>query len=201
MASFLKTIQTALLSLQTVTSGDVVSSSVLDVSTKLSANVMIRFGRKAATALTVGTRIRIEVSAKASGDEDWFPLSSFLSNIALVGDEAVSGTCNAGQAVIAMSSTTGFLVGDLVFIVNSTFGNSEFGRIKSVSTNTSITLEKNLANAQTGATVYAGAQFFVAPSLDLSGVTRLKAVVANSGTGQDVAVDAQIITCDSIGED
>lgn len=203
MASiFTKTIQTALLSLQSVASAAVVKSSALAVTGTLSAAVYVHFGRRAATALTVGTIVRIEGSAKASGDGHWFVIggAQFISNIAAVGIEAVSGTCNAGQAVIAMASTTGFAVRDIVFIDNGTIANSEWGRIKAVDPNVSITLEDNLVNAQTGATVYAGAQMFCAPGIDLSGVTRLRAVVDNVGTGQDVAVEVQIITCDSIGD-
>jgi hypothetical protein len=197
-ATFTKTIQTALLTLQSLSSNSVVASSVLDVSTKLSASVYLHFGRRAATALTTGLTYRVEGSAHATAHGHWFPLAQFITNVAAVGDEAVSGTCAAGQAVIAMASTTGFTVGDIVYIDNGTIANSEWGRIKTVTTNTSITLEDNLVNAQTGATVYAGAQIFTA-ALDLSGVKRLRVVANGSGTGQAVALQAQIITCDSIG--
>jgi hypothetical protein len=198
-ATFTKTIQTALLTLQSLASNSVVASSVLDVSTKLSASVYLHFGRRAATALTTGLTYRVEGSAHATAHGHWFPLAQFITNIAAVGDEAVSGTCAAAQAVVAMASTTGFTVGDVVYIDNTTIANSEWGRIKTVTSNTSITLEDNLVNAQTGATVYAGAQIFTAANLDLSGVKRLRVVANGSGTGQAVALQAQIITCDSIG--
>lgn len=201
MATLTKTIQTPLFAVQSLASNSVAISSELDVSTKLSASVLFRFGRTVATALTTGLTYRLEGSWKSSGDGHWGVIggAQFITNIAAVGDEAVSGTCNAGQNVIAMASTTGFTVGDRVFIKNGTFGNSEFGIIKVVTSNTSITLEDNLVNAQTGATVYAGAQSFSASNVDLAGVKRLRAVAHGSGTGQAVAIEAQIITCDSIG--
>lgn len=201
-STFTKTIQTALLSLQSVASAAVVKSSALATAGTLAAAVYIHFGRRIATALTVGAIIRIEGSAKDSGDGHWFVLggAQFITNIAAVGSEAVSGTCSSGQAVIGMASTTGFAVRDIVFIDNGTIANSEWGRIKAVDANVSITLEDNLVNAQTGANVYAGAQFFSAPSLDLSGVKRLRAVVDNIGSGQAVAIEVEIVTCDSIGD-
>lgn len=200
-SSFTKTIQTALLSLQSVASNTVVKSSELAVTSTLAASIYIHFGRRAATALTTGMIFRVEGSAKSSGDGHWFVIggAQFQTNIDSVGDEAVSGTCNAGQNEIAMASTTGFSAGDLVYIDNSTIANSEWHRIKSVTTNTKIVLEDNLVNAQTGSTVYAGAQMFTA-NVDLSGVRRLRLVANGYGTGQAVAVEAEIITCDSIGD-
>lgn len=199
MATFTKTIQTALLALQSLASNSVVKSSELAVTTTLSAAVFIHFGRRAATALTTGVTFRIEGSAKATGDGHWFPLAQFLTNIAAVNSEAVNGTCSSGQAVIGLADTTGFTVGDIVYIDNGTIANSEWGRIKAVDTNTSITIEDNLVNAQTGSTVYPGAQIFTAANIDLAAVRRIRAVANGSGTGQAVALQVQIITCDSIG--
>jgi hypothetical protein len=70
--------------------------------------------------------------------------------------------------------------------------------VKAISTNTSITLEDNLANAQTGSTIYDSAEYFVA-QLDLSSIGRLRLVVDGRNTGQAVAVEAFMVTADSIG--
>lgn len=201
MASFTKTYQTALLSLQSLTSGGTAVSSVLDVSTQLAASVLLRFGRTVTTALTAGLIYTIEGSFAASGDADWGVIGGckFVTNTALVADEAVNGTCNAGQKVVGMASTTGFTVGMMVFIKNSTFGDSEFGVIAKVDANTSITLVDNLVNAQTGSTVYADAQVFNVAELSLSSYKRIRCVANGGGTGQAVAIQAQINTCDSIG--
>lgn len=201
MASFTKTIQTQAtygLSLQSLAADTTVVSTVLDVATLIAASIFFRFGRTVTTALTRGTQFLVEGSWKSTGDADWGVLggAQFISNIATSADEAVSGTCNAGQKVIAMASTTGFTVGMLVFIKNGTFGNSEFGFIAKVDANTSITLVDNLVNAQTGSTVYE-AQRFTAIDLSLQGAKRIR-LVAIGGT-QATAVEAQIITCDSIG--
>jgi hypothetical protein len=158
---------------------------------------MIHFGRRATSALTVPVNFRVEGSAKVSGDGHWFPLAIISSEIAAAESEAVSGTVNAGTNVITVASTTNLVVGDLIFVDNGTIANSEWGRIKAVSTNTSVTIEDNLLNAQTGATIYDQAQI-IAIQVDLSCIKRLRIVVDNSGSGQAVAAEVELITLDSI---
>lgn len=198
MATITKTVGTSLLSLQSVASNTVVISSAQDVSTKLAATVFIHFGRRATTALTEGMEFRIEGSSKSSGDGHWYPLATFKTAIAAAESEAVSGTVSSGTNVITVASTTNLTVGDLIYIDNGTIGNSEWGRIKSVSTNTSVTIEDNLVNAQTGATIYDQAEFYVA-QLDLTAVGRIRLVANGCNTGQAVAVEAHMVTGDSIG--
>lgn len=198
MATITKTAGTSLLSLQSVASNTVVISSAQDVSTKLAATVFIHFGRRATSALTQGMEFRVEASSKSSGDGHWYPLARVRSQITAAESEAVSGTVSSGTNVITVASTTNLTVGDLIFIDNGTIGNSEWGRIKSVSTNTSVTIEDNLLNAQTGATIYDQAEMW-AIQLDLSAVGRLRLVADGSNTGQAVAVEAHMVTADSIG--
>jgi hypothetical protein len=198
MATITKTAATSLLSLQSVASNSVVISSAQDVSTKLAATVFIHFGRRAATALTEGMEFRVEASSKASGDGHWYPLAVFKTQVTAAESEAVSGTVNSGTNVITVASTTNLAVGDIIFIDNGTIGNSEWGRIKAVSTNTSVTTEDNLVNAQTGAMIYDQAEMFVA-QLDLTAVSRIRLVANGANTGQAVAVESHLVTGDSIG--
>jgi hypothetical protein len=198
MATITKTQGTSLLSLQSVASNTVVISSAQDVSTKLAATVFIHFGRRAATALTEGMEFRVEASSKSSGDGHWYPLAVFKTAIAASETEAVSGTVSSGTNVITVASTTNLVAGDLIYIDNGTIANSEWGRIKSIATNTSVTIEDNLVNAQTSSTIYDQAEFFAA-QLDLTAVGRLRLVVDGRNTGQAVAVEAHMVTGDSIG--
>lgn len=200
MATITKTQGTSVLALQELTSGARQAiSSALSVTTALAATIFVRIGRLTATAFTAGVNIRIEASAKSSGDGFWFPLTQFTTALgSSVADEAVNGTCNSGQAVVGMASTTGFAVGDIVYIDQGAPGNSEFGRVAVVTTNTSVTLEDNLVNAQTGSTVYDQAEMFVA-QIDCTAIGRLRVVVDGSGAGQNFACDAWAVTGDSIG--
>lgn len=197
MSSWTKTQSTSLLSLQSIASNTVVLSSVQDVSTKFAAFIGVHFGRRATTALTAGARVRIEGSTKSSGDGFWFPLAEFLSAIATSESEAVSGTVSSGTNVITVASTTNLVAGDMIYIDNSTIGNSEWGRIKSISANVSVTIEDNLVNAQTGSTLFDQAELYTS-YLDLSAVGRIRVVADFSGTGQACAVQAFMVTADSI---
>jgi hypothetical protein len=197
MSTWNKTAGTSVLTLQSIASNTVVISSAVDVSTKFAAFLGIHFGRRTTSALTAGARFRVEGSMKSSGDGFWFSLAEFLTAIAAAESEAVSGTVSAGTNVITVASTTNLTVGDLVYLDNSTIGNSEWGRVKAVSANVSITIEDNLLNAQTGSTIFDNGEFF-SVSLDLSAVTRLRLVADFSGTGQACSAEAFLVTGDSI---
>lgn len=197
MAALSKTQGTGFFSLQSVASNTVVIGSAVDVSAKFAATVFIHFGRRATTALTLPMILRIEASSKSSGDGHWYPLRVLETGVATSESEAVSGTVNSGTNVITVASTTNLAAGDLVYIDNGTIANSEWGRVKSISANTSITIEDNLVNAQTGATIYDQAEFY-AVQLDLTAVGRIRFVADGKGTGQAVAVEAHIVTADSL---
>jgi len=197
MASLTKTQGISLLPLQSLASNSVAISSAVDVSTKLAATIFIHFGRRTASALTEGVEFRIEASAKSSGDGFWWPVASFKTAIATAESEAVSGTVSSGTNVITVASTTNLVAGGLVYIDNGTIGNSEWGRVKSISLNTSITIEDNLLNAQTGATIYNQAEYYVA-QLDLTAVGRIRIVADGRNSGQATAVEAFMVTGDSI---
>lgn len=193
-----KTVGTNVMPLQTVAASSVAISSTISVASKLSAKFYIHFGREAATAAGAGVNIRIESSSKSSGDGHWYTEVPFTTNFAAVSDEAVSGTEAAGQTVISVASTTGLTAGDIVFFFNSTVGNSEWHRVKSIVTNTSITLEDALVNAQTGSTIYDGAEMFVA-QLDLTAGSRYRVVADGSLFTQAFAIEVDMITWDSVG--
>lgn len=169
------------------------------MSAKIAATIFIHFGRRATSALTVGAQFRIEASSKSSGDGHWYPVFIYTTDIAAAESEAATGTNNAGQNVITVASTTNLTAGDVVYLDNSTIGNSEWHRIKSISANVSITLEDNLANAQnSGAcTIYDQAQIFRTVDVNCRAIGRLRLVVDNTGTGQTIAVEAHAVTADS----
>ncbi len=198
MSMVSKTAGISVLSLQSVASNTVVISSAIDVSTKLAISIFIHFGRRVTTALTEGMEFRIEASSKSSGDGHWFPLAVFKTATATAESEAVSGTVSAGTNVITVASTTNLVKGDIVYVDNTTIANSEWGRIKDLVTNTSVTIEDDLVNAQTGATIYDQAEMFVA-QIDLTAITRIRVVADGRNTGQAVAIEVFAVTGDSIG--
>ena len=204
MAALSKTQGTSLVAFAELASTAVTVGTAVDVSTKAAAQVLIWFGRCAATALTQPFAWRIETSQDAAGDTpgEWVPFALAGTNVAAAADEAVSGTAASGQKVVGMAATAGFSTtpenaGNVVFIRNTTPANSEWGRVNLLTTNTSVTLEENLVNAQTGSTVYGDAQFW-SVYVPLDGVGRIRVVANNSATGQTVAFKATMTTFDSI---
>lgn len=199
-SSLAKSGGTSLIGIQSVASAGFVIGAPVDVSAKFAAFVMIHFGRRAATALTVGARIRVEGSTATSGDDAWGVLAEFQSILTACEAEAATGTNNAGQAVVTCASTANIAAQAMVFFDNTTIGNSEWRRVKSIVANTSVTFEDNLTHAQSAgaSTMYTLAEYYTA-LLDLTGIMRVRVVVDNSGTGQAIAVEASMSTADSIG--
>jgi len=192
-----KTGGATLFTLASTAASAVAISSVVDVSTKLGALINIFFGRRSATAAGAGVNIFIEGSTFASGDDNWTTLAQLTTEFAACEAEAVTGTVAAGATVITCASTTNLTAGDYIYIDNSTIANSEWRRIKSISTNTSVTVIDALTNAQTSSTMYDAAQTY-AVSLDLSRVMRLRIVFDGSLFTQAFAAKATISYLDSI---
>jgi len=182
-----KTQDINVLTIQQVAAAGVVNSSVLNVEDYLELFIAVQIGRDNTTGLTVGVIVRIQGSPKSAGDDCWQDIRTYQTNITAAADEAVSGTCNAGQATIAMAATAGFVVGDLILIKNSTIANSEFHRVKTVTTNTSVVVDDTLTNAQTGSTCYDQAEKFV-DIIPVISFCRLRIQIDNAGNATPTIV-------------
>jgi hypothetical protein len=197
MATLTKTSAQTLLALQSVAASSVVVGAAVDVSTALGGLVYVRFGRRAATAAGAGANIRIEASSAGSGDNTWHPFAVFTSAFAACEAEAVSGTVAAGATAITVAATANLTAGDVIFIDNATIGSSEWARIKTVTLNTSVTVEDALVNAATGCTIYDAAEI-PAPVAIPEGAIRIRCVADGSLFTQAFAVQAMYSTIDSI---
>ena len=197
MATFSKTNNQTLFTLASTAASTVAISSAISTTTLLGGLIYCRFGRRAATAAGAGVNIRLEASSASSGDNTWFPFAIFTTAFAACEAEAVSGTVNSGTNVITVASTTNLTAGDIIFIDNSTIGNSEWGRIKSIVSNTSVTIEDNLVNAQTGSTMYDSAEIYPPVAIP-DGVCRIRCVVDGSSFTQAFAFEAKYSTIDGI---
>lgn len=186
-----KTLDQTLLSLQSVAASTVLVGSAVDVSAIWAATVFVRFGRRSASAAGAGANIRIEGSPKSSGNGYWLPLAILTTQFAACEAEAVSGTVNSGTNVITVASTTNLSAGDVIFLDNGTIANSEWHRVKSIVAATSVTVEDNLINAQTGATLYDTAEIFTPITLDLSSIGQIRVVDDGSLFTQAHAIEVK----------
>jgi len=197
MATFSKTNGQTLFALASTAASSVSIGSAVDVSTKMGGLAFVRFGRRAAAAAGASANIRLEASQSASADNSWFPFAVLATAFAACEAEAVSGTVSAGTNVITVASTTNLTVGDIVYIDNTTIANSEWGRIKSIVANVSITLEDNLVNAQTGSTIYDAAEIYT-PLAIPSEAMRIRAVIDGALFTQAFAAQVLYSTVDGI---
>ena len=208
-----KTIQTPLFALQTLATtsstppGGRIASSVVDVSTKGAALVTCHIGRTVTTAFTASTSVDvlIQASAKATGDDEWFDLCAFSTGAAAVGNTnaltssgGASGTGSSATALTlsANAAVDYSLAKDLIYFKNSTVANGEFHRAIYASTGgTALIIADDLARVQNSDNLYNG-NFEFKAALDLSGVTRLRAIVLNN-SGVSVDLEAFLTTLDS----
>lgn len=178
--------------------------SAVDVSTKVGPAVaLVKIGRTVATALGKNLSFRLEGSAKASGNDEWYPITEWSTGSGLVAANASTvndASFNAGDTSFTITSATGLTGGDLLYLRETgTPANSEWVRIGSVS-GTTITLEEPCTRAHTnGITTTDLAEMFTIP-FDTSPHVRVR-LVANANditaTGQTVDVIAWLVTADS----
>lgn len=137
-----KTMDTAVLdACQEIAQNVIVEGIIASVSDLYGAALTISWALSNATAHT-GTKIRIEQSPRASGDEAWGLLQELIVGVGTTNLEVITNNPAAvAETVITCASTTGYSVGSTIFLEDvSTFANSEWGEIKAMSANTSVTL-------------------------------------------------------------
>jgi hypothetical protein len=180
----------SLLAMQAVTTGQILLSAVKDVSAYRHIRLTIRFGRSAASALSVPVGFNVQWATDSDDDRGWnnFYAQNITTETVAAESEAVTGTVAAGATAVTMASTTNLTPGEWVSIVNPTPANSEIRQVQSVVANTSLGVDP-LVNAQTGATVYDQAQQFPL-FLNLDTITRIRLVVDTVGVGQTVVCEA-----------
>lgn len=200
MAAFTKTIQSQLLAWQDVTTGSVAISSALDVSTLIQASVYAHLARRSGTAFTAGwPNLRIEASAKSSGNDAWHPVTSIQMAVgASIANTTLNGAVSAGATSCVVTAATNIAAGDILLLKGDTDAGNELVRVKSVS-GTTVTFEEACTNAHASGNAVTDQAEMYYLSLDLAGIKRLRAVADNAGSGQTFALEVGIITTDSIG--
>jgi hypothetical protein len=199
MADLTKTAGTTLLAWQSLTNGGYVASTPADVSGAFGATVVILVGRTSASANTAGWPLcRVEVSAKATGDDTWVPVANFVPTAgASVANTTLNGAVSAAAATVVLTAATNVAAGDLLFLGDSSTDNYEVAEVRSVSSATVTLNDATTFSHSNGAAVTDQADKFVA-QVDLTGVTRLRVAVANGGNARTVNVAAYLVTGDAI---
>lgn len=190
-----KTVETELLATQSVAASANVVSGVLTLTGMKSVSVFIDHGRASSAAFgDNGTKYRIEGSQQASGNDTWRALTTVTCASTACLSVAASADVAAGGGTITVTSGTSIPTrDDLCFWANTvSAGSSEWMRVISASGTASFTILDTLRYAQDSDTnIFTQAEHY-ALALDVSSLTRLRAVVNNNASGTTLAVYSRV---------
>lgn len=197
-----KTVGTTLLPWQDVATGSIIIGGVQDVSTKYAASFAIKIARRTGTAFTAGwPNIRIEASAKSSGNDAWIPIVQVQPALgSSIVNTTLNGAVSAAAATFVISSNTNLGAGDILFLGDGSQGNYELVRVKSFSgsaPNITVTPEENVSFAHANAAIVTDQAEMYDPACDLTPYARVRAVADNGNSGQAISVQVLMTTHDS----
>ncbi len=174
--------------------------SALDVSTMFEVAVIGRIGRRTGTAFTIGwPNVRIEGSVKASGNNSWAPLFTYQPPVGgTIVNTTLNGAVSANAATFIVTSGSNIAAGDILFLGDSSAANYEIVRVKSISS-TTVTPEENVVNAHANAAIVTDQADIFTAVLGITSYQRIRAVVDNAGSGQDISVEVLCGSLDSVG--
>ena len=193
-----KTVQTALIAWQDIASAAEVISSAFDCSSKWAGACDIRIGRRTGSAFTAGSpNIRIEASIQTT-NKDWTPIFIYQPIVGTnIANTTLNGAVTAGASTFVVTSATNIAVGDILFLGDASAANYELIRVKVVSGTTITPEDVLLFDHANAAIVTDQAEMALTPALDLSCYNRIRTVVDNLSSGQNISVQVTLVTFDS----
>ena len=197
-----KTDSVAVLAHQAATHPTTIVGSAQDCRTKRSVTIFLYHGYVEAAADTNPGKFKIQIRPDAgdgSVNEHWITVAEFEAKGTTPDTEGMTATEPAGETVLAVADTTGFVAEDLLYIQDAgTLANSEWAECQEVVSNTSINILSGLTNEKDSSDViWNDASVFVC-HLDLNAVESFRIVWMHEGaTGANGHVKALAITHDS----
>lgn len=120
-------------------------------------------------------------AASSSVKENWLTHTTKTCGTTTPDTEAMTATEPAGETVLACASTTGFAVGDKLYIQNATLATSEWALLRKFTADTSITLVDGLTRAQaSGSVIWNDSNLWVV-ELDVTAVDAFRVVFHHEG--------------------
>jgi hypothetical protein len=196
-----KTTGTEVLAWATTATAAVTESSVQDVSTKVTARLIIHMGRASGTAFTAGwPLVRVEVSGADTGDDAWAPTLVFAMPIgASIASTTANGAITATDTACSVASATNIAAGDVLFLGHTTDPTKyEIVRVKSIS-GTTVTFEEACTYDHDSGCAITDQAEIMTGEIALDTIERLRVVVDNSNGGQSVHCRVIMNTLDSVG--
>lgn len=197
-----KTDSVAVLTHQAATHPTTIVGSAIDCRTKKAATLFLFHGYVEATADTNPGKFLVQVRPDA-GDgtvlEHWITVLELAAKGTTPDTEAMTATEPIAETVMAVASTTGFAAEDELYIQDTTtLADSEWAKLSSLVTDTSLTLMDGLTTQKDSADVIWNDASKWVVSLDLRGIESFRVVWMHQGaTGANGHVKALAITHDS----
>jgi len=192
MSSPLKKEKT-LITHQLITHPGIIVGTEINVNRDVIARVLIQHASTEATANATGVQYLVQISSKASGNEDWITIKTFTTGTTLPKLANIAGAEAAGEKTIAVGSAqqVGFAPGSPIYIRDTTVEtDSEWGFVDSIPTDI-IDIVDGLARAKDGSDDIINEAELFDLEVDLSGATRLRVLVIDRpATGSDTACKA-----------
>ena len=184
MADFTQS-KSTIISHQAVTNPQSVEGTAVSVAASLSGLIVCKHAYiEAVDPGGIEPSFHIMGSVDGSGDENWFPIVTLKATDpgAAPATEAMTATEGVGETVLACASTTGFAVGDDIYVQDAgTEADSEWHKVDLIVTNTSVDIFMGLTNAKDSSDfLWGSAQIFRIP-LDFSGLSRVIVHYSNEG--------------------
>jgi len=180
---------------QEIAQNTILEGTTVDLSGAYEAMLHIDFALCNATPHT-GTKIIIQVSGAASGDDNWEVFREFVSITGTTDLEVITNNPAAiGTTVLTCASTTGYATGQWIFLEDvTTFANSEWCYIVAVSANTSVTIMDGTTRAHNKNSIMNSIAQTYVMALPL-GILRVRIVYDNTydSDGATVAIRSNIV--------
>jgi hypothetical protein len=197
-----KTDSVSVLSHQAATHPTTIVGSAVDCSTKRAATIYLYHGYVEATADTNPGSFKVQVrpdNGSGSVAEHWVTVATFTAKGTTPDDQLINATEPSGETSMAVTSTAGFAVDDVLYIQDTgTLADSEWAECKTFVANTSIQLIDGLTTGKDSSDVIWNDASRWVLSLDLNAVESFRVVWSHEGTtGANGHVKALAITYDS----
>ena len=197
-----KTDSVEVLAHQAATHPTTIIGSAIDCRTKRAALIFLFHGYVEATADTNPGKFLIQVRPDAgdgTATEHWVTLAEFTARGTTPDTEAMTATEPVAETVLACASTAGFAVEDELYIQDAgTLADSEWAKLRTLTTNTSITLIDGLTTQKDSSDVIWNDASKWAVSINLEACESFRVVWIHEGaTGANGHIKALAVTYDS----
>jgi len=178
---------------QLITHPGIIVGAAINVNRAQSGRVLIHHASAEAVANATGVEYMIQISSKASGNEDWLLAKKFTTGTTLPKLANIAGAEVAGEKTIAVTAgeEVGFAPGSDIYIRDTTTEtDSEWGFVDSIPTDT-IDIVDGLARAKDGSDDIINQAETFEFDINLVGATRMRVLVIDRpATGSNTACKA-----------